>query len=507
MRSCSLGLACAAAVLASSLLAPPLLAAPGAGACDVSFSKLDYDQVGADDGAREVVELVAPGATPGQTLGECGITRLVPWDGDACAPEAASRAIELVSVVVPPSRRIVLARAGAAVSADARSSTKSGAWLENGPDLLVLEGSDGPLAALTYGGPTSCAPAALSTSAGVDAATSSAVEQWLVACDDGWRKLPRDDAGLGAPVTCPAGAAAGAGGATGAGGGAGAAGSSGAAGAGQPARTCAARLSKIDVTQPDGDAAEGLELEIVGEPAPGAVVRDCGVERVEWINANTETGGCGALAGTYLEVRVGGLPVPPSRRVVVGNLPGADQPLGAASARDAVQPGPDYVALVGADGELRDAVMYASERGATASCDVTATAAPADPTAPTNRVLVRCEGGDVPRWLAAPEHAVTWRAPVNCPRDGWPEDPPAAPSPSAPAPSASAPSARPVSAARAARGIDEDPAASCAISRPSGGAWPLALAAACLTRRRPRARARQAQGTARRAPSAPPRRA
>lgn len=492
-----------AALLVFAFAAVPAHASgQGVGPCGVQFSRVDYDQVGADDGSRELVELRASDVAPGQTLGSCGITRLVPWDGDACAPEAAARAVELSSVVVPASGYVVLSRAGASTAADATASSKSGAWLENGPDLLVLEGPAGPLIALAYGGKTACAPAEV-VFAGADVEAVSGPEHWLVACPDGWRRETRAEAKLRAAPSCPALGAAGATGAPAGSGGSGGAGRSGATEA-----TCAGRLSKLDVTQPGGDRAEAIEIEFLGQPPPGTLARDCGVERVVLFNANSEENGCGALAGSYLEREIGGLPIPPSGRLVIGHRTGADRPLTDAARADVVQPGPDYVVLVGGAGEQRDAVMYASPTGAVATCALEATHTPADPPGQENRVLVRCDGAE-PRWLAAPESAIAWRAPVVCPDAGYSDAagaplirrarPPSPPSARADA-SASAP--RDTSAEG---GVQEESAsAGCAASSGQAAGGPLVLA--WLTMRTLLARGRRARGRSRRAPCDPPRR-
>lgn len=478
-----------------------LAAAPGVGPCAVAFSKLDYDQVGADDGRLEIVELRAAVASHGQTLGACGVTRLVPWDGATCAPESAARAVELTDVVIPSSGRVVLARAGATPRADATASAKSGSWLENGPDLLVLEGPLGPLAALGYGAKHACAPGPHVVDAGVDAETTAGAEHWLLECADGWRRLPRVEAELGEATTCPPPADTGAAGASGAGGAASVTVDGGVA----PSPACAARVVKLDVTQPGGDRAEAVEIELTGDVAAGAVARDCGVERVAWINANTERDGCGALAGSYLERVIGGLTIPPSRRLVVGNRADADAPLSEPTEPDLVQPGPDYVSLVGVTGEPVDAVMYESATGAVASCDLSASHAPADPRTRANRVLVRCADPDG-RWLAAPEEAITWRAPVACPPGGWPDELALAeidgPDAVDHAPDVGEHAPTP----RGARGatLDESPASHGCATSPTRGApgWTLALAA-WLTTRTLRGPRRRAPGRSRRAPSAP----
>src|SRR4051812_18987617 len=51
------------------------------GPCGLEVSKLNYNQVGADDGALELIELRVHGYPAGATFGDCGVTHVAPWEG------------------------------------------------------------------------------------------------------------------------------------------------------------------------------------------------------------------------------------------------------------------------------------------------------------------------------------------------------------------------------------------------------------------------------------------
>jgi hypothetical protein len=436
------------------------------GACGVEVSKLNYNQVGADNGALELIELHVRDFKEGATFADCGVTHVVPWEGGkgGCAEEAASRAIEVGPLVIPPGGIALLGRGGEVGLSplpDATTKSKSGPFLENGPDLLVLRAGEAVVLTLAVGAKgvyPACSPPGYEgpvVQLPEDDDGTSGEEHILVLCPDGYRKVPLSGqvlrgenqcheetpatgeiaGGSGSGAAGENGGAGGGGKGSAGGGGKGSAGSggkgsaggngngsSGAAGEG----TCRVLIDKFDVDQPDlagepRDAREAVELRVEGPVVAGkTTLADCGVASLSPFNANVpsdvEQGACGPAAGFYGEVPVGALTVPVSRRLVIGNVEEAAQHL--ASSSSALQNGPDVITLRASSGEIVGSVSYPARTGGPlAACLATAgaDAAPADEGEPGasagNTVVVRCpERG----WTRLPELAARWGQAPDC---------------------------------------------------------------------------------------------
>lgn len=484
------------------------------GPCSVEISKLNYNQIGIDDGSLELIELRAHGAPEGATFGDCGVTRVSPLEGrnDACTAEPASRSIDVSSLLIPASGIALLGRGGVTKLSpppDATTSLSSGPFLENGPDLLVLSGPDGPLLTLSVpakGVYPTCKPEGLASPlvpVPEDKDGNTGEEHIIALCPEGYRLVLLKDQTLGAENNCPEPAQpmpdAGSGGESGD-----SESGSGGSGPGEPlgpAEKCMVRIDKLDVDQPDRagaprDTSEAVELFVTG--GEGHTLGACGVHKLSPFNANTTGQGCGPSAGYYNEVDVSSIVVPPSGRVVIGNIPEATRPL--ATSASALQNGPDFIALRDAAGYIVSSVSYPAQSGGPwASCAafMGAEILPADTSksgsSKSNNVLVRCPGAG---WALLPEIAARWGQAPDCaavtPPDGVSDDEseeadePTAPSGDLP----DAPSEPPID--EQAPSISEGPSGDdsglrCALSRGRSSGAGLLLLAAWLAGRARRA--------------------
>jgi hypothetical protein len=429
------------------------------GACELSVSRVNVDQVGVDDGRLEFIEIAAP-AGIGQTLGACGLVAVGSFEGggkttDPCPSEPASRFVDVSATIVPADGFVLLTRGGETslgLPADATTTATTGPWLENGPDYLVLLGTDGPLLALQIGPAPSCTlpegtPVETLPKDG-DVSGTSPDEHILVRCPEGYRGLSLSASPPRTPLTCPPLPMP----------------NEDDAGEPPPAPTasttspvpdepppaptattttstppvpepppepppptCHVRFDKVDVAQPatgtttTRDTRELVELFVEGDIPPGATLATCGVATFAPYRTGTKSqvALCGDDASSYGEVAIGHLIIPSPPYLLLAQRPDADSPLSVSKTSALLSNGPDYLALRDARGLIVDAVSYPSGAAPTylPACPgwEQATPVPACEDAAKkgleNLIAVRCSDGV---WRAEPEARVTLRAASVC---------------------------------------------------------------------------------------------
>jgi hypothetical protein len=439
------------------------------GPCDVSVSRVNVDQVGVDDGSRELLELFVPGGV-GQPLSACGVWRVGSYEGSGsaavCSPEPPSRFAHVADVIVPADGFVLITRGGStalSVPADATTTQTKGPWLENGPDYLVIEGENGPILGLQVGSTPSCTLPALPPDEAPETTAvpvtvlpkegdTSTEERILVGCDDGFRSVPladspphtdRASACATTPTPTPTPTA-----------------SSPPSEPPPPAPSvtttaiptstappkppappasttppsttppppCRVRFSKVDVAQPatvtnpTRDSREAVELFVEGSIPADATLATCGVTTFAPYRAGSksEVSLCGSTAGAYGEVAIGHLPVPFPPYVLLAQRPDADSPLSVSKSSALLSNGPDYLTLRDETGAVVDAVMYPAPAAPAfyPSCPGFEAAAPlpacedAAKKGTANTLALRCEDGS---WMAFPDTEVAYRAPAPPP--------------------------------------------------------------------------------------------
>lgn len=439
---------------------PPRLGAPTAtrraalGPCGLVVSRLNVDQIGADDGSLEFIELAAPDGV-GQKLGACGLVAVGTHEGggaagEPCVPEPASRWVDVSEVVVPADGFVVLTRGGPlslGTSPDATTPAKSGPWLENGPDYVVLEGPTGPLLALQIGAAPVCTlpegtPVETLPKDGDGAANmdKEADEHVLIRCPEGyrgvaWSTSPPRSAVVCPPLVPPAASSssdhetpvpptASLGPTT---------------SASPPSLPptevppdnvvppCRVRFDKVDIAQPPSgtstarDTREAVELFVAGEIPPGATLATCGAVSFAPFRtgSKTQVSLCSDDATSYGEVAIGHIPVPKPPYVLLAQRPDADSPLSVAKTSALLSNGPDYLALRDARGLIVDAVAYPPGAAPTyyPACPgwEKAVAIPACEDAAKkgveNQIAVRCPDGS---WRALLESQVSFHQAAIC---------------------------------------------------------------------------------------------
>ncbi|MFO0658772.1 MAG: hypothetical protein U0165_02915 [Polyangiaceae bacterium] len=182
----------------------------GIGPCDLVISKVKYDQVGADDGSKEGVEIRARAAPAGATYESCGVTTISLYEGSTCEREAANRSIEIGALTVPASGVAVFSRTGATLGAQALAEAplSSGSWLENGPDFIALENQGQIVSLLSIPGAqgqATCTPQGFSgeITALPELAETTTNEHVLVLCDQGFVKVEQSSAPWLQDNPCP----------------------------------------------------------------------------------------------------------------------------------------------------------------------------------------------------------------------------------------------------------------------------------------------------------------
>jgi hypothetical protein len=446
------------------------------GPCNVEVSRVNVDQVGIDDGSRELIELFVPDGV-GKPLSACGVWRVGSYEGGGstpvCAPEATSRFANVADVVVPDDGFVLITRGGATtlgVEPDATTSQTKGPWLENGPDYLVLEGEHGPIFALQVGSAPTCALPPLPADASGGGTSpddlpgavpivvlpkegdTSGEERILVSCDDGFRPVPlaaspphtdrtaacatAPPAASTMPTAVPTTTV-----------------STTPPPPGVPTATappvpttppsspttttpppppppppCRVRFSKVDVAQPatalhaTKDSRETVELFVEGAIPDGATLASCGVTTFAPYRAGskTEVSLCGSTAGSYGEVAIGHLLVPFPPYLLLAQRPDADSPLSVSKTSALLSNGPDYLTLRAEDGTIVDAVSYPAPAapGYYPDCPGFEAAAllPACEDSSKkgipNTLALRCEDGS---WMEFPDTEVSYRAPAPAP--------------------------------------------------------------------------------------------
>ena len=427
------------------------------GPCNLVVSRVNVDQIGVDDGAREFVELFVPDGV-GQTLGACGLSWVGSYEGsgktgEPCVPEAASRAIAVADLVVPADGFVVLSRDGDTVlgtTSDATTSATKDPWLENGPDYLVLRGPEGPIAAFQIGAPPSCTlpegtpievlPKDGDVVAGMD---KQADEHLLARCPEGfrgvsWTASPPRTALVCPPIDLPPEPSA----------------TAATTASTTPTATttatatmtvpplpsddvppppspsvppCRVRFDKVDVAQPASgtssvrDSREAVELHVAGDIPAGATLATCGVVSFAPFRtgSKSQVSLCGDAATSYGEVAIGHLRVPSPPYVLLAQRTDADSPLSVSKTSGLLSNGPDYLALRDERGLIVDAVAYPAGAAPAyyPSCPgwEKATRIPACEDAAKkgveNAIAVRCPDGT---WQAAPESQVAFHQAALC---------------------------------------------------------------------------------------------
>lgn len=423
------------------------------GPCGLTVSRLNVDQIGADDGSREFIELSAPDGV-GQTLGACGLTAVGSYEGsgtpgEPCAPEPPSRWITVAERIVPADGFVILARGGdtsLGTVPDATTTAKTGPWLENGPDYLVLQGPSGPLAALQIGAtPTCTLPEGTSVEPvpkddDVAAAMDKQPDEHLfVRCPEGYRSVSWSTSPPRSPVDCPPLEGPPAASATSTSTPISPPSASATASTTLPplppeeiptenlVPPCRVRFDKVDIAQPPSgassarDTREAVELAVTGEIPPGATLATCGVVSFAPFRtgSKTQVSLCSDAATSYGEVAIGHIPVPKPPYVLLAQRGDADSPLSVAKTSGLLSNGPDYLALRDARGLIVDAVAYPAGAAPAyyPACPgwEKAVAIPACEDAAKkgveNQIAVRCPDGS---WRAVPESQVSFHQAALC---------------------------------------------------------------------------------------------
>lgn len=183
--------------------------APAPSRCSIELERLSYDDPGTDD--EEWLELAVRGRGSAVSFGDCGVgaLELVNADDATCS---AARRIELGELALPAGDRLVVcsndSRIGAAVgcdvSRDSSGELRNG-WIQNGPELVRLVGSDEQeLWSVAYGSGGTC-PAALQLpkEQGAIETGEGEVDDVLARCDEEFVRLPATLAPPRKPAVCP----------------------------------------------------------------------------------------------------------------------------------------------------------------------------------------------------------------------------------------------------------------------------------------------------------------
>lgn len=182
----------------------------GVGPCGVEISKIKYDQIGADNGDREAIEIRVASFAVGNTFTSCGVTSIAPYEGSTCLREAANRVIEIGAIEIPSSGVAVFSRSGSLLGVEplATATISTGAWLENGPDFVALE-SQGAIVSLLAipgaSGPPNCVPDGYAGQVEVLPALAEGTsnEHVLIACPGGYVRVDQSIAPWLGANPCP----------------------------------------------------------------------------------------------------------------------------------------------------------------------------------------------------------------------------------------------------------------------------------------------------------------